>query len=248
MNNLENIEKIENISDEDKEKEELEKELAHVNPFIKAPLWKRIVVRTAIVLAIIIVCTGALAEFSSSFVVRVGSEQTKPYEEVSELDKVDYIVAPANDISSVLKALEIQSQNLTDTVIISGTPKEVSSAISHLKKEGQSLSGVLTDEAGIDTYNSILRAGELMDSKSMYYCTSDKDVNIGGFVIHTLDINGKVIDSQSDNEKEATDNSNSDSFFNKYYDYIKTFLVVDFFSLDPKYDLDDKPISKPDTN
>lgn len=217
------------------------------NPFIKPPLWRRIVVRTAMALAVIIVCTGALAEFSSYFVVRVGGEQYQAYKSIDDLNKVDYIVAPANNWDSVSTALDIYSNDLADTVIISGTSDEIKSVTNQIKKEGLSMNNVLFDKAGIDTYNSIARADQLMESKNMYYCSTDRDLYIGGFVIYTIDIEGKVIDSKPSNNKEAPETS-SDSFFNKYYDYVKTFIVVDFLSLDPKYDIEDEPISQSNTD
>lgn len=204
--------------------------------------FKKTIISLVILVVALAVAAGGFSYYAYTQVRASGNEQIIYVDYAEKPTKVDYVIVPGSGTVSRLpseiskahlkRAIQLYAMDLTDKILLSGTKTEVTAMEKYLMFFDIPESCIWIDNEGIDTYNTILRASMFFPNEKMYFCTLPQYADRAGFIIKNLDIDGKVVNSNSIIYQRSLK-----SYLREYFASTKAYIEAKIIQPAPQTDL-----------
>lgn len=197
-------------------------------------------------LAVSVICFG---------IVHIGGQKERIYiEQIDSLSPKDMAIVPGTGVyegtisakakDRLLGALQLYEKKQIDRIIISGDTSEVKAMTQYLMLKGVPEEALLSDQQGIDTYETLARIKEKYKEQTYYFCTQELYANRAGYLMKQIGIEGTVICVDTMYYSKAGRN-----MLREYFASVKAVAEPLLYGGKPKQSIQDKDfitISKPE--
>lgn len=170
---------------------------------------KEISVRKPLILYFLIVCMMLavaillLSAICYGIVTIQGEGERNYIDRMDELSKKDVAIVPGTAVyegsltakarDRLLAAIQLYENGLVNQIVVSGDVTEATAMTRYLMLKEIPSEAILTDEHGIDTYDTLARVKEKLGEKSYYFCTQELYENRAQYLMEQMDVEGLVV-------------------------------------------------------
>ena len=172
-------------------------------------IGKERIVHKPLILYFLIVCMVIVAvalivsAICYGVVVIQGEAEHIHINRMDDLSKKDVAIVPGTAVyegsltakakDRLLAAIQLYEEGLVHQIVVSGDVKEATAMTRYLMQKEVPADAILTDEHGIDTYETIARVKEKLGEKSYYFCTQELYAKRSQYLMEQMHVDGTVI-------------------------------------------------------